>query len=629
MQGPGPSCFDGLTESDLRELLSRIERRTYPAGSVMIAQGDKPGSLFIIESGTASILVAESGANEYLIGEVGPGTTLGEMSMLTGQPAAATVRAATEATTLVMTHAAFHRFADRFPVLYRNLGAILADRLAQGNERVLPRHGKVTIMLDHGAPPLLGYALACSLAWHTRGSVLLVYLSEDSPPAELLALAKSEDMLSARFSLELRSVLADARMPQARAYLVLSTPKGPLIGHELPEKIEHLARIYDHVLLQIQGPEPPRRLQGRYLHLVGDAKPVPGPTGRVVRAWADGSQAVRPLSDGSLPVAEFVPIEAESLSRGLLQPRSFGSKALGWLARDLAGLKVGFALGSGSVWGYAYIGVVDKLTRMGLEADFVAGSSIGSALGALHSLGCSPVDMAQLMDSVGRHAFRPTLPRISLLSSRAIQRGVKAYLHETLIEEMPIPYAVVAADLLTGREVVFTCGRLWPALMASMAIPGVYPPRRIGDNMLIDGGVLSPVPTRAVTNLGADVVVAVKAASQPQLEAGRGGGPPWVLYTIQRAFEIMEGKIGSEDGASATVRIEPDFTHAPRYGLRNFSKGRSYIELGEAAAEAAMPRLQSALPWLRPAHQPDAVEPSVPVVVSQAAPSEIAEQVRT
>src|SRR5207253_11108529 len=101
--------------------------------------------------------------DEQVVSRIGPGGTLGEMALFTGQPASATVRAFTDLQVLVITNDEFEATAAQLPRIYRNLGAILSRRLNRSNTRWLGvSSGRIALLLDDGAPPVLGYALACS-----------------------------------------------------------------------------------------------------------------------------------------------------------------------------------------------------------------------------------------------------------------------------------------------------------------------------------------------------------------------------------------------------------------------------------------------------------------------------------
>jgi NTE family protein len=240
-----------------------------------------------------------------------------------------------------------------------------------------------------------------------------------------------------------------------------------------------------------------------------------------------------------------------------------------------------------------------------LPIDCLAGTSIGAAVGATYALGNTTDRLAEVLDDVGSNAFRLTLPTRSVLSMAGVREGVQRVGGNSRFEDLPKPLGIVSADIASGREVIFTRGLLWPAVLASMAIPGIYPPQRIGEHILVDGGVLNPVPSSVAASLGADMVIAVKLASRDDAEPLNiegeeiSGKSVSVVQTIMRSIDMMQGKIVTDTANAATILIEPDFSSSGGWGLRSFKQGRRFIDAGEASAEAAIPRLAATLPWLR------------------------------
>src|SRR5262249_47521015 len=136
--------------------------------------------MYVVQDGLAEVYLTDEHGTEQLLNRVGAGGTLGEMALFTGQPASATVRAMTDVDALICSPGEFDLIASQLPGIYRNLGAILARRLGRTNSRWLRTStSRITLLHDHGAPPLLGYALACSVAWHTRKPTLFIAVSPD------------------------------------------------------------------------------------------------------------------------------------------------------------------------------------------------------------------------------------------------------------------------------------------------------------------------------------------------------------------------------------------------------------------------------------------------------------------
>ena len=336
------------------------------------------------------------------------------------------------------------------PVLETTVGGVLRAAAADWPRRlaqVRVRPGRLTFLIDHGAPPDLAPALAASVAWHTRGRVALT-----------------------------DSVDADA------AHVLLRVASADLVPGGAP-----------------------------VVELVGRAGTPRAPERRLaVRAWVDGPGRRGPHADGMVSIPPLSRTDRAEMARGVLPPSTPAGAALGWVARDLAGLKVGLALGAGSYRGYAHIGVLRGLARIGLEPDYLAGTSIGAAVAGLYAMGHSAEESAGFLDALDGVFFRPALSRRSLLSNAALAAKIREICLETRIEELPRPLAVVAADLETGREIVFRRGLLWLAVLGSSAIPGIHPAVPIGPYTAVDGGIVNPVPGSAATALGADKVLAVR-----------------------------------------------------------------------------------------------------------------------
>lgn len=184
------------------------------------------------------------------------------------------------------------------------------------------------------------------------------------------------------------------------------------------------------------------------------------------------------------------------------------------IAREGSGARprIGLALGSGSARGWAHIGVIEALHKAGIEPDIICGASMGSFVGAAYVAG----QLSHLK------TFATTLKRrdiVGFLDVRLSGGGlidgkqIIKLLHElkinTRIEDCDKPFAAIATDLETGREIWLREGPIDQAVRASIALPGIFSPTRHGAHWLVDGGLVNPVPVSACRALGADIVIAV------------------------------------------------------------------------------------------------------------------------
>lgn len=558
--------FEGIPAPEASAILAGLPRRLFPSGSVVVEQGDVLTELYVIESGEADVFAIDPAGGEQSLARARAGETLGEMSFLTQRPSSATVRAHSDVEVAVLDQAEFELRATAHPQLYRNLGVLLSERLARTNRLLLGERARESILLhDLGAPPLLGYALACSLASHTRAPIVLLVEGDDAPEA-LIALART----------------VEGNPPQPGKAHVVVIPSAETGRDWLPAAAHARQQGWACVLVQSRQPRSEPHSQLVYLEQGGCRD-------------RGGAVAVPPLTSA----------DEESLRSGSLPATTDAGRALGRLARRVAGLQVGVALGSGSSKGYAHIGVLSALERHGVAIDYIGGASIGAAVAGLFALGSSPNEMIDFLDQFGSDLFRPTVPLRGLLSSAPLRRSLQTIGGDVRIEDLPLPLAIIASDLVERREIVFRSGLLWLAVLASVSIPGIFPATRIGRHALVDGGVLNPVPSDVVAGMGADVVIAVKLSGRvsegerQEAEAvGPIGTPPRVLEVLIRSIELMQSRIATQT-AQATITISPRCDEVAGDGIRGFTRGRRFVEVGEQAAEAALPRLAGALPWLR------------------------------
>lgn len=175
-------------------------------------------------------------------------------------------------------------------------------------------------------------------------------------------------------------------------------------------------------------------------------------------------------------------------------------------------MKIGIALGAGAARGWTHIGIIQALEKLGVKIDVVAGCSIGAYVGAAYASGkldglkewsCSLSDWQVLaLMGVG-------LRRGGLASGQKVFDKLATEFCAPTYEEMDKPFASVATDLYTGREVVFNSGEIGDSIQASCAIPALFSPVQHGDRWLVDGAVVNPVPVNLCRQLGADFVIAV------------------------------------------------------------------------------------------------------------------------
>ena len=254
--------------------------------------------------------------------------------------------------------------------------------------------------------------------------------------------------------------------------------------------------------------------------------------------------------------------------------------------------KIGLALSGGGARGFAHLGVLRVLERRSIPIDVIAGTSAGSLAGAGIAAGLSADELIE----VGRkitwlNMTRPAYSPRALLSNALMGSFIRKHFPARTFEELKLPFAATACDMKTGEAVILKdSGNLALAVRASCAVPGVFLPLDAGDGrLLVDGGVVLPVPTGVVREMGADVVIAVDLlASGTSFRSA----PRTLVGMLFQSAMFMLRAASKGQHYDADVVIVPEIGHIRPDEL---GKREQLIELGEKAAIAAMPQIEAAL----------------------------------
>jgi NTE family protein len=266
------------------------------------------------------------------------------------------------------------------------------------------------------------------------------------------------------------------------------------------------------------------------------------------------------------------------------------------------------ALGSGGARGFAHAGVLDVLVRMGYRPSAIAGTSMGALVGALYASGIEPPRMVEAIEALDFRAVVSmsalNLGPESVLTADRFEERLRGILPSTFAG-LGLPFVCVAADIITGERVVLSEGDLPRAVRASMSIPVIYDPVRAGSRLLVDGGLVDPVPVEAARALGGDPVVAVDVgallaspttAEEAAIKGGKAvltsDGRPTAMQIGTRSFDIASHWLGAAQLATAAVVITPD---VGGYSIADFVDVPAIVGSGVAAAEAALPQMRAAL----------------------------------
>ena len=285
-------------------------------------------------------------------------------------------------------------------------------------------------------------------------------------------------------------------------------------------------------------------------------------------------------------------------------------------------MKVGLALGSGAARGWAHIGVIRALEEAGYKPDIIAGCSIGAFVGAA----CASGDLDMLEEWVGKLTWQNVVKLLDPSWAGGLIKGEKLidFFRQHFLDQdfsaLAMPFACVATDLANGREVWLKEGSVADAVRASIAMPGLFTPMERNGRLLVDGGLVNPVPVSLCRYMGADIVIAVdlgadltgRAMRREEIvtdaeserswlqrlrgSIGLGGAAatPSMMSVMSSSINIMQVRIARSRlaGEPADVLLTPMLSGL---GLMDYHRGPEAIAEGRAAVERMLPALEFAL----------------------------------
>lgn len=179
-------------------------------------------------------------------------------------------------------------------------------------------------------------------------------------------------------------------------------------------------------------------------------------------------------------------------------------------------MDVTLALGGGGSRGSAHLGVLRALEQEGINVKAVAGTSAGGMVAAIYAAGYRPQEIIDRFSRVNQDELFSFGNGRSLLGVKGIVKALKAFIDQETFDDLTMPCAVTAVDIQEMQEVILSEGRVLDAVMATIAIPGVFPPKQWGDRQLVDGGVLDPVPVNVARSMAPKLPVIAVTLSPVQ-----------------------------------------------------------------------------------------------------------------
>ncbi len=618
------TLFAGLSPHSLGAIAARLTERNYARGEVVWRAGDEGGELLVVASGQLEVWGMAAGGQEELVGTIGRGECAGEMALVLDERRSATVICGRATRALVLGKDDFRQAVREDTQVMASLTRLLSQRAM-----ALARHHPVTsrpIVVGVVAEPDVAGAslIAAAVSELTREvlgcGALLVRVGKDGIPIGSLA---DGDIPAA-------AVRSRGDLPPV---LDVSAPEAPG-GHEIARAVDTVLHAYggrfrlfviDFPTLPHHGVELAANACEFVIQVTKEPTPAPVGAARVFQV------VNRYRATGPAPwlnhCEPFVLPDDPAMTAGwerdrlgplpLADPTQPASRVLRRLTRKVAGATVGIALGGGAAFGIAHVGVLLALEQAGLPVDLVAGTSMGSIVAIGYAAGMPPQEMQAVAGRIGNvrtvlSVLDPSLSGVGLLSGHRLVSIFSPLLDRDSFAQLDVPCQVVAMDIDSGSAVTIGTGPLDAAFRASCSIPLIFKPVQMDGHTLVDGGMIDPVPSNVVRDMGADIVIAVNVVPRldpavstslsrtfkrinrlnPLSYLSGSRGMPDVVDILMNSLQAIQFELGNYKSASADVLINIDLGD---FTWIDFHRALEIVDRGLRAGEASVPDVRAAL----------------------------------
>ncbi len=540
--------FRSLSLDTLAAISAKLHHVHHEHGNVVFAESTLGDTMYLIESGQVKVSINSAGnQQEKVINYLGPSNFFGEMAIILNQRRTATVTVTIDADLWVLHKADLDELLVDHPEIALQITRELSRRLSDTVTEATRRPGyRLTVVfgsemwrLAQGINKITGQRV---VLFDATGQGLSERISRDDQN-ESLAILESMSNSSSETFVETLGILADGY-----DWVLVALPQQ---HSEIGEKAVQIAEA-------------------------------------VTFCNAPAENWVTETCPGPVFRCDSTP---DSLNRA---------------ARKITRRVVGLALSSGGARGIAHIGVLETLEKSNIPVDMIAGTSAGSLFGGLYAAGKSTAEIAgfarnliKLIDfKSGLWDPKFRLPWNGLIKGKSTRKYLAKQFNNATFADTKIPFYVVAADVLSGEEIVFETGPLADAVRASIGMIGIFAPYQLGDNHLIDGGAVNPVPASVLAEKGADIIIACSVIPSIEEEracersAAQRQSQPNFFGVLSNMMSIMEREIVKTRMSPVDVLIKPK---VEVFTAMDYDKADEFLDLGREAAMQNLPLLQNLL----------------------------------
>ena len=491
----GVPFFASLDEPTRLEVARQLEPMYLAAGEVLFHQGDAADGLYLVASGRLRVM-AEADGSERMVYDLGRGAIVGELALLTEQPRSASVHAARDCDLWVLRVTVFRSLLERSPAVATAMVLVLANWLLNMT-RMLPVEPMQAVR-------------------PTSRTITVAAAGRNPRPARLVAGRLADRLAGAGPVIRVDAGMVERELGQGAA----KRRPDDAGRAELTEWLHAVERSHDHVVYEADAEDTAwSRLCLSHADVVLLAASAPDdPALGAVEARALATPSLRcelALLHPAVPSGTATWLKGRPVAdHHHLREDQPGDVER--LARMITGTGCGLVLGGGGARGFAHLGVMRALEEAGVPIDVVGGVSFGALVAGVCALGMDDGQRTSVFIRNGRRLLvTPTLPVVALSSGRRLDRLLESDLGPVPIEDLPRRFFCISASLNRAEVVVHERGPLWPAVRASVSLPGIFPPVYDGGDLLVDGGALNILPADLMRDrVGDGCVIAVSVSAE-------------------------------------------------------------------------------------------------------------------
>jgi len=626
------ALFSNVRVSEIRRILPKLQQAYYPRSALICREGELGNCLYIILSGQVKLSITEE-THTKTLAYLNAGDFFGESAVLQNEPRRVTAEAVIDAEVLLLTRNIFEELVERDPSIMHNIIYALDQRIRLNTIGLFQPQLKQSQIVSIYSPrnarvkTFVAVNLAMSLAYQTDFPVVLLDMTlHGDDIATLLGMDSVPTIGEQAISEEqIKRVLCHH---ESGVYVATISPEmlraGRISREQVAGTLGLLKTLFQYVVINTSSEISNNTFEALDLSNVVVLLPPVGeepPTGMfdhqdIITVYYH-TDDISAENKQALGMAPLILLWDSSVERTLYDnneiilhndPAHKVSRVIQKVARHVAGLQIGLALGGIAARGISHIGVLKVFEEHDIPIDMIAGSNIGAVIGAAYALGTSAAELEHIVSQWEAHlplvSFRDFYPfKGGILSNHRILKLIASFIpKDATFQDLRIPLRIITMALDTGKEVILDSGPLLKAIEASLAMPGIFPPVQHQGQFLLDGSIINPVPISDLSEMDADILVGVNsfAPLTPSYT------PPPKRYSnlvgyadklkmidiITRSFQNLQYEISTAKSMIADVMIKPEVLG---YSWSSFEKASGILEAGKKAAQTMLPELQGVI----------------------------------